>query len=113
MGISIDRAKRHVEENCSALKMFAQNANWPKYLFHAAHAETAAKILISGALSPRSLLGHIDHDVANQGALNNNNLAHDYCRLYFRNCSRCWRVLSIQATAKDPATRWRMAVQAD
>ncbi|MDF3043320.1 MAG: hypothetical protein K0Q71_6026, partial [Thermomicrobiales bacterium] len=29
------------------------------------------------------------------------------------NCSRCWRVLSIQATAKDPATRWRMAVQAD
>jgi hypothetical protein len=29
------------------------------------------------------------------------------------NCSRCWRVLSSQATAKDPATRWRMAVQAD
>ncbi|MFL7902586.1 DarT ssDNA thymidine ADP-ribosyltransferase family protein [Azospirillum argentinense] len=84
MGISIDRVQRHINESCAALRNFAQNANWPRYLFHAAHVQTAVDILRCGYISPRADLGVIAHDVANQGALANNEIAHHYARLYFR-----------------------------
>lgn len=84
MGISVERAERHVRERCAALRNYAQNANWPKCLFHAAHVETTVDILRSGKIVSRKKLGIVRHDVANQGALANNELAHRYARLYFR-----------------------------
>jgi len=84
VGLTQQRAERHVAEWSERLSASPQNAEWPSQLFHAAHVTTAAQILRSGYLSCRSGLSAIDHDVANQGALHNNPKAHDFARLYFR-----------------------------
>lgn len=84
MGLTRQRAERHVAEWSERLLASPRNAQWPAQLFHAAHVTTAAQILRSGYLSCRSGLSFIDHDVANQGALHNNPKAQDFARLYFR-----------------------------
>jgi hypothetical protein len=84
VGLTPERAARHIAEWSERLGPFPRNAPWPKYLFHAAHVTTAVQILRSGRLACRSRLGGVDHDVANQGALRNNPKVHDFARLYFR-----------------------------
>jgi hypothetical protein len=84
VGLTPERAARHIAEWSERLGPFPRNAPWPKYLFHAAHVTTAVQILRSGHLACRSGLGVIGHDVANPGALHNPPKVHDFARLYFR-----------------------------
>ena len=84
MAISEEKARDHIENWCRRLRTSPQNANWPRFLFHAAHVETAAEILRTGTLRSRSDLPEIGHDVANLPALFNNPIAHSYVRFYFR-----------------------------
>jgi hypothetical protein len=84
VGLTPERAARHIAEWSERLSSSPRHALWPKYLYHAAHVTTAVQILRSGQLVSRSSLGTIRHDVANQGALHNNPRAHDSARLYFR-----------------------------
>ncbi|WP_297112829.1 DarT ssDNA thymidine ADP-ribosyltransferase family protein [uncultured Devosia sp.] len=57
---------------------------WASHLFHACQLEVAVAILRGGALRCRNGAGELLCDVANQGALWNNPVAHNYARLYFR-----------------------------
>jgi hypothetical protein len=84
MAISRARARRHIEENCGRLKQFAQNRNWPRFIFHTTQVECAVAILRAGCLLPRGEQEQVIHDVANQGALWNNPGAHNFVRMYFR-----------------------------
>ena len=84
MPISVERARRHIRENCEALRLFHQNKHWPRYLYHTAQVEVTAEILRTSRLVPRRHQHTLIHDVANQGAITNNPDAHRFIRLYFR-----------------------------
>ncbi len=82
MPISLKRAATHITDWQPRLP---SRVWWPKSLFFAAHVTAAVSILASGRLTcRRDLAGAIDHDVANQDALEANPDAHNYARLYFR-----------------------------
>ncbi|WP_375451621.1 DarT ssDNA thymidine ADP-ribosyltransferase family protein [uncultured Devosia sp.] len=57
---------------------------WARHLFHACQLDVAVAILRARALRCRNEAGELLCDVANQGALWNNPVAHNYARLYFR-----------------------------
>lgn len=84
MGITRQLAAQHIAEWSGRLEQHRRKRSWPSHLFHVAHVSTAALIIRSGRIRARSLLPAIDHDVANQGALNNNQETHQFCRFYFR-----------------------------
>ncbi|SEL57710.1 protein of unknown function [Bosea lupini] len=83
MSISLERANRHVTEQCARLSFSKERKDWPRYLYHATHVDNAIRIVSDGFLSCRNRVANF-HDVANQGALANYEGSHDYARLYFR-----------------------------
>ncbi len=84
MGITQALVEQHIEKWSLCFRRHRVKVHWPAYVFHVAQASTAAKIIQSEHLIPRASLPDIEHDVANQSALNNNTDTHQYCRLHFR-----------------------------
>lgn len=88
MPISLECAEEHISNWSSKFSRETRRRSWPKYLFHACDLSVAQAILEEGKIKSRADVvanrGVLIHDVANQGAVNNNVDAHDFARLYFR-----------------------------
>ncbi len=87
MPISVEAAAKHVAFWSDRLKAYPLRGYWPNHLFHTCDITVAVEILRrrqiisrNSAVSGPGLIC----DVANQGALWNNPIAHDYVRFYFR-----------------------------
>jgi hypothetical protein len=84
MPISVACADEHIRSHCTRLRRFGSIRDWPRYVIHTAHVDTAVKILKSDHLLPREQVGALAHDVANPYAIATNPEAWRYARLYFR-----------------------------
>lgn len=84
MAINLELAQQHIAKYTTKLSYLPRCKNWPRYLYHSAHAQVVVEILRSGQLKSRKNQSKILHDVANPGAVANNPDAHQYARLYFR-----------------------------
>lgn len=84
MPVSIECADEHIRAHCARLRNSGTIRDWPRYVVHTVHVDTAVKILKSGLLIPRQQLGNLIHDVANPRAIAMNPEALQYARLYFR-----------------------------
>ena len=83
MPITLERAKQHVLKWTGTFGRYSIE-QWPASLFHSAQIEVAVEIIRAGGIICRNKQDKLVCDVANQGALGNNPLAHQYARLYFR-----------------------------
>ena len=88
MGISIAKARSHIEQWCETLRTpsgYVYRTKWPKYLFHHASLSNAASILNAGALLSRHDAANLVHDdVAPAEVIARRDDAHEFARLYFR-----------------------------
>jgi hypothetical protein len=87
MGITADRARRHIREWQDKLTgpAYAHRARWPSRLFHHTPIENAASILRDGQLLSRNdSQDRRKLDVAGAPIIQSRLLAHQYARLYFR-----------------------------
>jgi hypothetical protein len=88
MGISLTKARSHIEQWCETLRSpsgYIYRTKWPKYLFHHASLSNATSILNAGALLSRYDAAALAHDdVAPAEVIARRSDAHKFARLYFR-----------------------------
>ena len=87
MGITAERARRHIQEWEERLRgpAYVHRALWPGRLFHHSPIENAALILRDGELLSRNdSAGRRKLDIADSSVIQHRERAHQFARLYFR-----------------------------